>query len=258
MRRAELIDRLWAAGCVAADEEADEMLAASHGDGPTLEAWIARREQGEPLAWITGTSTFCGRPVFVAAGVYVPRFQTEELARRAAAVLAASAAGPRALDLCTGSGAVAAHLLASVPGSAVVGVDLDPRAVACARRNGVPAVVADVAALPFARPPVAGFDVVTAVAPYVPTDDIRFLPRDVQQHEPRRALDGGADGLELVRLVVAAAAHVLHAGGVLLLEVGGDQDALLAPDLDRAGFVDVTSWHDEDGDLRGVAAVLSH
>ncbi|HEY7072978.1 MAG TPA: HemK family protein methyltransferase, partial [Acidimicrobiales bacterium] len=244
--RAALVERLEVAGCVAAGEEADELLAAVP-DAATLEAWVRRREQGEPLAWITGTTWFCGRPLAVDAGLYVPRYQTEELATRAAAHLPA---GGRAADLCTGTGAVAAHLAASVPGAAVVGVDVDPRAAACARRNRVPVVVGDLAGPPL-RP--GAFDLVTAVAPYVPTDALGLLPADVQRYEPRRALDGGADGLDLVRRVVAAAAGLLRPGGRLLLELGGDQDAALAPALAAAGFEPAEPWHDEDGDLRGIA-----
>jgi release factor glutamine methyltransferase len=245
--RAAVTERLEAAGCVAAGEEAAELVAAAP-DAATLEAWIRRRERGEPLAWITGTLWFCGRPVRVDPGVYVPRYQTEVLAARAAARLAP---GGRAVDLCTGAGAVAAHLLAEVPGAAVVGVDLDPRAATCARRNHVPAAVGDLG-----RPPLrpGAFDLVTAVAPYVPTGALRFLPADVQRYEPRRALDGGDDGLDLVRQVVAAAGWLLRPGGWLLVEVGGDQDRALAPSLAAAGFEPGEPWHDEDGDLRGVAA----
>ena len=241
-------ERLAAAGCVAADEEAADFVVAAP-DAATLETWLRRREQGEPPAWITGTTVFCGRSLHVLPGVYVPRAQTEDLARRAAALLPASG---RAVDLCTGTGAVAAHLRAEVPTAAVVGVDLDARAAACARRNGVPAVVADIGALPLASD--AGLDVVTAVAPYVPTGDLGLLPADVQRYEPRLALDGGADGLDLVRRVVDAAGRLLHPGGWLLAEVGGIQDEALAPALAAAGFTRVDPWWDEDGDLRGVAA----
>jgi release factor glutamine methyltransferase len=248
---AAVVERLEAAGCVAAGEEAAELVAAAP-DAAALEAWIRRRERGEPLAWITGTAWFCGRPVAVDAGIYIPRFQTEALAVRAAARLPP---GGRSVDLCTGAGAVAAHLAAEVPGALVAGVDLDPRAAACARRNGVPAVVADVGHPPL-RPGV--FDVVTAVAPYVPTGALRLLPADVQRYEPRRALDGGPDGLDLVRRVVGAAARLLRPGGWLLVEVGGEQDAALAPTLAAAPFEPGEPWHDEDGDLRGVAARRRH
>lgn len=242
---AAVVDRLAAAGCVAAGEEAAELLAAAP-DEPTLEAWLRRREQGEPLAWITGVP-FCGRRLYVAPGVYVPRIQSEELARRAAALLPEAG---RAVDLCTGAGAVAAHLMAHDPTAAVIGFDLDVRAAACARGNGVPAAVADLAA------PVrhADFDVVTAVAPYVPTGELRLLPADVQHYEPRLALDGGVDGLDLVRRVIAAARQLLRPGGWLLLEIGGDQDEGVAPILAAHGFDLVTPWWDDDADLRGVAA----
>jgi release factor glutamine methyltransferase len=235
-------DRLSRAGCVSALEEAAELLAAAPGPD-TLESSIRRRELGEPLAWITGSVVFCGRALHAAPGVYVPRLQTEELARRAAARLPP---GGRAIDLCTGIGAVAAHLRAEVPTASVVGIDIDRRAAACARRNGVPTLVADLAG------PVRGssaFDLVTAVAPYVPTGALRFLPADVQRYEPGRALDGGADGLDLVRRTVAAAARLLRPGGWLLVEVGGDQDEV----LDAAGFDRTEPWWDEDGDLRGIA-----
>lgn len=245
---AEATERLAAAGCVAADEEAEELVAAAP-DPATLDAWLARREQGEPLAWITGAVNFCGHRIAVEAGVYVPRVQSEELARRAAAALAASPDG-RGVDLCTGSGALAVHLMESVPSATVVGVELDPRAVGCARRNGVRAVLADLDA-----PLRAGaFDVVTAVAPYVPTEEIRLLPADVQRYEPRPALDGGADGLHLVRRVISAAARLLRPDGQLLIEIGGRQDRLLSPALADAGFGAAAVWFDDEGDLRGLAA----
>jgi release factor glutamine methyltransferase len=247
---AAVTDRLAAAGCVAAGEEAAELVAAAP-DASTLEALLRRREEGEPLAWLTGTTVFCGRPLRVAPGVFEPRTQTEELARRAAAALPA---GGRAADLCTGSGAVAAHLRASNPAATVVGVDLDPRAAACARSNSVPAVVGDVDG------PLGGagtWDVVTAVAPYVPTGDLGLLPRDVQRWEPVAALDGGPDGLDLVARVVAAAGRLLRSGGRLLVEIGGEQNEGLAPALDAAGLSDVATWRDEDGDLRGLTAVVT-
>lgn len=241
-----VVDRLVAAGCVAADDEATELVAAA-ADDQTLESFIVRRERGEPLPWITGTTRFCGRTLRVEPGVYVPRPQTEELARRAAALLPGDG---RAVDLCTGSGAIAVHLLAARPTAAVVGVDLDRTAARCARRNGVPVLVADVDA-----PLHAGVcDVVTAVAPYVPSTELRLLPADVQRHEPRLALDGGADGLDLVRRIVAAAARLLRAGGSLLIEVGGEQDQVLRPTLEGSGFDRIESWFDDDGDLRGLSA----
>jgi release factor glutamine methyltransferase len=92
------------------------------------------------------------------------------------------------------------------------------------------------------------------VAPYVPTGDIRLLPADVQRYEPRLALDGGNDGLDLVRRIVGAAARLLRPGGWLLVELGGDQDRALSPTLATHGFDFAEAWFDEDGDLRGLAA----
>ena len=244
---ASVVERLVAAGCVAASEEAAELVAAAP-DEPTLEEWIRRRERGEPLAWITATMVFCGRPLHLAPGVYVPRTQSEELARRAAALLPDRG---RAVDLCTGAGAVAAHLMAQIPTAAVVGVDVDVRAAACARRNRVPTAVADLAEPLRAR---GGIDVVTAVPPYVPTGELRLLPADVRRYEPRLALDGGGDGLDLVRRVIEAAALLLRPGGWLLMEIGGDQDRAVTPALAASRFDLVTPWRDDDGDLRGIAS----
>jgi release factor glutamine methyltransferase len=242
-----VIDRLHAAGCVAAEEEA-ELLIGAAPDEATLEVWLEQRERGEPLAWITGTTDFCGRTVKVDRGVYVPRPQSEELARRAAAAMPAG--GGWAADLCTGSGAVAAHIQAEARAAMVVGVDNDRLAVRCARSNGVTAFLGDVNGPLRGR----GFDVVTAVAPYVPTGELRFLPADVQRYEPRSALDGGQDGLGVLRKVVDAAGSLLRPGGWLLAEVGGDQDEGLTTTLAGRGFAGVTTWRDQDGDLRGLAA----
>ena len=236
--------RLAAAGCVAADAEATDLLRAAPDEG-TLESWLRRRECGEPSAWITGSAQSCGRRILIDPGVYVPRSQSEVLARRAAQVLPPH--GGLAADLCTGAGAVAAHLVSHVPTAVVIGTDIDVKAVRCARRNGVAAVVADLGA-PLRS---ASFDVVTAIAPYVPTDSIELLPADVQAFEPRFALDGGRDGLDIVRRVAETAARLLRPGGWLLAEIGGDQGDLLHGPLTELGFAEIEWWFDDDGDLRG-------
>jgi release factor glutamine methyltransferase len=130
---------LAAAGCVAAEEEAAE-VGATAPNPAALEGWLRRREDGEPLAWIIGSVEFCGHRLQIDRGVYVPRVQTEDLARRAAALLPV---GGRAADLCTGAGAIAGHLMTSVPTAHVVGIDLDVAAARCARRNGVVVAVGD-------------------------------------------------------------------------------------------------------------------
>jgi release factor glutamine methyltransferase len=236
------------AGCVAAEEETVELLAAAGGDDAVLEELVARRCAGEPLAWVVGEVRFCGERVLVQRGVYVPRQQTEALAR---AALGALPEGGVAVDLCTGAGALAVVLARGRLSARVVATDIDPAAVRCARANGVAAAECDMAA--GLAPELTGTaDVVTAVVPYVPTDALRFLPRDAVDHEPRHALHGGPDGTDQLVRAVAAAAALLRGGGALFLELGGDQADLLAPVLAGHGFDPADVLLDDDGDVRGL------
>jgi release factor glutamine methyltransferase len=235
----ELVELLAHNGFVAPVEEAEELRAAAAGDDDRLRAMVERRLTGEPLAWITNTVAFCGLDVHVDPGVYVPRWHSEALAQRAAA-----RAPERAIDLCTGSGAVAMVMLRA--GATVVASDLDEHAVACARTNGVDAYAGDL----FAPLPAGPVDVITAVAPYVPTPDLPLLQRDTFAFETSLAYDGGDDGLAILRRVIAEAPIWLNPGGALLLELGGRQ----AEELDLSAFTDVTPIHDDEGDVRGVEA----
>jgi release factor glutamine methyltransferase len=239
-------------GFVAAAEEAEELLEAAGSDPARLDALVARRLTGEPLAWITGGVEFCGRRIAVHPGVYVPRWQTELLARRAVARLPS---GGTAIDLCTGSGALAATLAAERPGARVVACDVDARAVACAVANGVEAYAGDLYdALPGDL--AGGVDVIAGVVPYVPTPELGLLQRDTFSFETALAYDGGDDGADLLRRAAAGAARFLAPGGALLLELGEGQPEALAGDLARLGFGDVGVLRDEDGDVRGVEATL--
>lgn len=252
---AALTEVLERAGFVAAGEEAAELLrAAGLGDGGArLEAMVARRLTGEPLAWITGHVRFCGLDLRVHPGVYVPRWQTEQIARRAAARLPDHGV---AADLCTGCGAVAAFLQAVHPRARVVGTDVDARAVACARANGVDAYEGDLLdALPSDLRPPAAVDLVIGVVPYVPTAALDLLPHDTLTFESTVSYDGGPSGTAVLRRAVAAAPTVLRPGGALVLELGGDEaDALADDDLRANGFGDVAVLCDEDGDVRGIEA----
>ena len=186
--------------------------------------------------------------MFVAPGVYVPRPQSEPLAREAVARLPADGT---AVDLCTGSGAVAVVLARRRPRARVVATEIDPRAVACARVNGIVVFQGDMeAGLPAALS--RQVDVVTAVVPYVPTGELRLLPRDVVAFEPPRALDGGADGTQYLGRAAVAAARLLRPGGSLLLELGGEQAGLLAPTLTELGFSETAILSDEEGDPRAL------
>jgi release factor glutamine methyltransferase len=238
------------AGFVAADEEAAELIARADGDAALLDALVERRLTGEPLAWITGSTTFCGVKIRVDPGVYVPRWQTEPLALRAAERLPTAGT---AIDLCTGSGAIAKVLSTRHPGARVVATDLDERAVACARANGVEVHRGDLLA-PVPRELEGRVDVVVGVVPYVPTPDLPLLQRDTFTFESPLSYDGGGDGTAILRRVLTDSRRFLRAGGALLLELGGDQAHSLRDDLDRLGYGEVAVLADEDGDVRGIEA----
>ena len=247
MTDSDVARRLADAGCVAAAAEAAELIANAR-DAEELEAFVRRRVTGEPPAWIIGGVEFCGLRVRVDPCVYVPRWQSETLARRAAALLPADGV---AVDLCTGAGAIACVLQAAAPAARVVATDVDPVAVGCARGNGVDALLGDLdGPLPAAL--LGTVDLVVAVVPYVPTDALAFLPCDVTAFEPRRALDGGPGGLELLVAVVTRSTRWLRPGGWLLLEVGGDQAPAVGERMDEAGFVDIAVHRDGDGDVRAI------
>ena len=167
-------------------------------------------------------------------GVYVPRPQSELIAERAAALLPPDGV---AIDACCGCGAIAAVLQAAHPGATVHAFDIDPAAVACARANGVDA---NQGAWTLGSP----VDLVVAVAPDVPTDELRLLHRDTLAFEATLAYDGGVDGLDVVRQVVRDAQRVLKPGGALVLELGRGQPEQL--------HLEGETIRDEDGDVRGL------
>ena len=200
-----VVDRLRAAGCVFAEDEA--RLLGGH------EELIARRVAGERLQHVLGWAEFCGLRIEVDPGVFIPRPRTEALAERAAALRP-----DVAVDLFAGTGAIACVVKARNPAARVVAGELDTAALACASRNGVrhgvEVVRSDVdSGIP--RELEGRVDVLTANVPYVPTAELRLVPHD---GEPDAALDGGADGREWARRVEAAAARWLAPGGVLLIE----------------------------------------
>lgn len=247
-----LAGRLAGAGFVAADEEAAELVYRAGGDTALLDWLVGRRLTGEPLAWITGSVIFCGQEIRVFPGVYVPRWQSQPLARRAAGLLPGTGA---AIDVCAGSGAMARTLAQARPGARVVASDLDRRAVACAAANGVEAYRGDLFD-PLPRALERGVDVVVGVVPYVPTPALALLARDTLLFEAALSYDGGADGAEILRRVVAGSPRFLRPGGHLLLELGGEQAEALEDDLGRLGYVGLEVLVDEDGDIRGIEATL--
>jgi release factor glutamine methyltransferase len=248
--RAKVLDALAAGGSLEPGSEADALLEAANDGAWPIDRLVARRLEGEPLPWITGWVRFCDARVLVDPGVFVPRPQTEALARRAVALLPADGI---AVDLCTGSGAIAVVLRSERPAASVIATDVDPVAVACARRNGVEALVGD---LDEPLPPALRerVDVVTAVVPYVPTEELHLLPRDVLAHEPARALDGGPGGTAVLERAARGAPRWLRPGGTVLLELGGDQANELSATMADAGLTAIRVHRDEEGRDRAIEA----
>jgi release factor glutamine methyltransferase len=228
---ADIVGRLRAAGCVFAEDEA--RLLAEAGTPEVVEQLVARRVAGEPIEQLLGWVEFCGLRIELAPGVFVPRRRTEFLVECAAD---AARPGDVVVDLCCGSGAVGAALRAAVPGVELHAADVDPEAVRCARHNlGARVHQGDLyAALPDAlRGRVA---VLVANAPYVPTEAIATMPPEARLYEPRTALDGGGDGLDLLRRIVAGAPDWLAPGGALFLESSVPQSAVLVDLMTAAGL----------------------
>nr|WP_221420648.1 putative protein N(5)-glutamine methyltransferase [Conyzicola lurida] len=223
-----------AAGCVYAEEEA--ALLAEAADSPaSLESLVSRRETGEPLEYILGWVEFHGARMAVGPGVFVPRRRTEHLVNEAAALLVP---GSVVVDLCSGSGAIAAALAATKPGIELYATEIDAAALDSARRNvGAAGTVLEgdlFAPLPASLR--GRIDVVVANAPYVPTGEIALMPPEAREHEAAVALDGGGDGLDVQRRIAAEAPGWLVPRGHLLFETSVRQGNLSRAILDAAGF----------------------
>lgn len=217
-----IINRLQAAGCVFAEDEAQLLISAAKTPAE-LAAMVDRRVTGLPLEHVIGWTEFCGLRIAVAPGVFVPRNRTEFLVRRAAAL---TRPGDVVVDLCCGSGALGAVLAAMQERIELYASDIDPAAVRCASRN-VTAAGGRVYEGDLYEPLPAVLrgrvDVLVANAPYVPTEAIRLLPSEARIHEARVALDGGTDGLDIQRRVAAEASLWLAPGGHLLVETSEQQ-----------------------------------
>ncbi|MDQ1605071.1 MAG: release factor glutamine methyltransferase [Actinomycetota bacterium] len=222
LSRDEVVLRLRGAGCVFAEEEADLLLASS-SSSESLSAMVERRASGVPLEHVLGWVEFCGLRIALEPGVFVPRPRTEFLVERAVAI---APPGAVVLDLCCGSGAVGAALASAVPDLRVYAADLDPVAVRCARRNldGIGGLVFEGDLFEPLPDSLRGqVEVLVANVPYVPSDGIAFLPSEARDHEPRLALDGGPDGLDVLRRVAAESRRWLVPGGRLLIETSAAQ-----------------------------------
>ena len=249
----DVVGRLRAAGCVYAEDEATLLLAAA-STPRELEDLVVRRISGLPLEHVLGWAEFAGLRIAVDQGVFVPRRRSDLLVRTAADLVRPGAV---VTDVCCGSGAVGAALLAARTDITVHACDIDAAAVACARRNLPPESVhlGDLLdALPsWLR---GQLDLVVANAPYVPTGEIAMMPPEARDHEPRVALDGGTDGVEVHRRLAAAAPQWLAPDGALLIETGERQAATTEQVLVAAGFR-CRTVRDEELDATVVLGVLT-
>jgi release factor glutamine methyltransferase len=250
---ATVVARLRAAGCVYADDEAALLMDAA-GSAAELEAMVRDRVAGLPLEQVVGWAAFCGLRIVVEPGVFVPRRRSELLARQAVAAASRWSPGPvPVVELCCGAGAVAAVVAATVDRADVYAADIDPAAVACARRNlPVDRVFPGdlFAALPDdLRGRVA---VLVANAPYVPTAEVAFMPAEARLYEAPVALDGGPDGLDVQRRVATGAPGWLAPGGVLLIETSGRQAGGTLAAMTAAGL---TARIATDDDLDATVAI---
>jgi release factor glutamine methyltransferase len=226
---------LRAAGCVFAEEEAALILAAARTPAE-LAGLVDLRVSGRPLELVLGWAVFRGLRVAVEPGVFVPRRRTEFLVDQALARVPDAGV---VVDLCCGSGAVGAALAAALGPVELHAADIDPAAVRCARRNvaaaGGQVHTGDLfAALPTGLR--GRVDILAANVPYVPSGEVALLPAEAREHEPLIALDGGTDGLDVLRRVAAEAPGWLAPGGCLLVETSERQAPAAVEAVTRGGL----------------------
>jgi release factor glutamine methyltransferase len=268
--RPAIVTRLRAAGCVFAEDEAQLLISAAHTPAD-LAAMVDRRAAGLPIEHVLGWAEFCGLRIAVDPGVFVPRRRTEFLVRQAAALVSQAAAparqaadeaghvgdshGPASqarpvviVDLCCGSGAVGIALAAVLDPVELHAADVDPFAVTCACRN-VAAVGGQVYQGDLYEPLPAALrgrvGLLTANVPYIPTEAIGLLPAEARLHEPLVALDGGPDGLDVLRRVATEAPQWLAPGGHLLVETSERQAAQATEIFAGCGLVPRVASSDE-------------
>jgi release factor glutamine methyltransferase len=236
----DVVARLRAAGCVFAEDEARLLAGAAH-TAAELDAMVGQRAVGLPLEQVIGWAEFCGLRILVDPGVFVPRRRSEFLVNTAVAL---APGDPVVVDLCCGTGALGLATAAGVGGGGLGGIelhvaDVDPAAVRCARRNVEPAgghVYQGDLFGPLPEGLRGRISILICNAPYVPSGEVAFLPAEARDHEPRTALDGGPDGLAVLRAVAAQAPRWLAPGGHLLVETSQRQAPAMAAAMSAAGL----------------------
>ncbi len=237
-----------AASCTQIELVSDPGAEMSAESSARLDGFVARRAAGEPLARITGIKEFHSLEFETAAGVFLPRFETEGLADlviEAAREASRKRGGARVLDLCTGSGVIAVTTAVEVPAAEVAAADLSLRAVELAARNArihgvgsrIEFLVGDLYGAIAGEGRESRFDVIAANPPYVRSMQIPLLAREVRDHDPREALDGGSDGMEAIRRILMGGGRHLRDDGVIIIEIGEDQEEESVRAAEDAGFL---------------------
>ena len=215
-----------------------------------------RRINGEPLQYIIGNVDFMGLSISVGSGVLIPRPETELLVEEAVKRIQDKWIGERGktalslLDLCTGSGCIAISLAKRFPEAVVVGADLSLAALIYAQRNATENSIGNIRFLEGDLfDPVAGrlFHCITANPPYVRTEEIQELQREVREHEPLNALDGGIDGLDYYRHILSESPKYLERDGLLIMELGYDQADAVSGLAHDSGFRNIECIPDYAG-----------
>ncbi|QOZ29299.1 peptide chain release factor N(5)-glutamine methyltransferase [Bradyrhizobium sp. CCBAU 51753] len=242
---AELDARLLAGAALGLDltgmiSAANRTLTATEAD--RIEALAQRRLAGEPVARILGSKEFWGLQLELSAATLVPRPDTETVVERALELLRADGAPKRPLrvaDLGTGSGAILLALLSELPHALGFGTDISAEALETARQNAAALGLADRATMincDFGSGLVGPFDLIVSNPPYIRTTEIPDLATEVRDHDPRAALDGGADGLDAYRALISHSAGLLAPGGFLVVEIGRGQEADVEALMTAAGL----------------------
>jgi release factor glutamine methyltransferase len=246
---AAIVAQLRAAGCVFAEDEARLLIDAA-ATASDLAVMVTRRVEGLPLEHVVGWADFCGLRISVDPGVFVPRPRSELLVREAAAIVAESTGDKVVVvDMCCGSGAIGVALVGADRRVDLHAADIEPAAVRCARRNldALGQVYEGDLFDPLPSALRGRVDVIVVNAPYVPTDSIAFLPPEARAYEPPVALDGGRDGLDVVRRVVDGAGSWLAARGHLLIETSERQAPTVVELFGKAGLRTRVGSDDELG-----------
>jgi release factor glutamine methyltransferase len=223
---------------------------------------IARRAHREPVAYILGRQNFMGREFVVTPDVLIPRPETEELVEHAISILIKGKTNGKILDIGTGSGCIAISLALEFPGADVLAVDVSDTALKVAERNTERLKVANIRLQKsnlfgaLASELQGDFDMIISNPPYISPSEMAGLDADVG-FEPRIALDGGFDGLAIIRKIVAGAFLSLKRRGVLMMEIGHDQGDSVRKLLAETGFINVQVIKDVNGLDRIIRGELS-